>query len=30
MLQALAAEVARDFKGRLVLATDLDQVVVGD
>ena len=29
MLQALAAEVARDFKGRLVLASDLDQVVLG-
>lgn len=27
-LHALAAEVARDFKGRLVLASDLDQVVV--
>ncbi len=28
MLQALAAEVTRDFKGRLVLASDLDAVTV--
>ena len=29
MLQALTAEVQRDFSGRLILAQDLDEVVVG-